>query len=1659
MTSNAQHKRKSKTAGAASPYSTGGGGTALEHRYGAVLLSHLLIEDPVSMLGDDVVLEEVHFQAASAGSPVDDFVLTGRAPDGSRRRLSLAVRRAPSFVPSDEPTVTLLGDFLKVVTSSWAEVSTGRWRLGLVIADRARSVEEVEVLCEIARAVGDESGFGREVASPGRTTASVRGRLKQFTAAIAKASENLGLAGAPTTELTWRLLSHLSLTTVRLEGTDQSSRTEVVARLRPPTRDRDLSAADTLFGRLVELAQRYGPTASRVSLPLLRRDLAGFPLARVSSSRRQWEYLERFGERVVDRTSFSLEQAATSLELPRSALVGQLSDRVGSGRLSAAIVVQGDPDVGKSSLVLRVIGGLRDVEVEVVVLSLRDLPARIAEFEAQLGGDLDSVFASAATGVGRVLIVDGAEAVLEGHDLALQDVATAALRQGFTVVAVSRSDGAKAVIETLGNACRTTGLSEPQTFDVPPFTDAEMAEVGETFPAVGHLLTDPRTLRLLARPGLLSLLLQAGSPDAVRGPLSEADVFNITWMSVVRRGGRVAPGQPSPDAREHALLALARRDLGLAADGNEPDPAVLPSLRSDGLLLPVRAAWEGPPDFASDLVRDFSLARLLLLDGWERLDASGAPRWAIRAARLACQGRLLRAGADREQERRRLTVEFAALAARHGARWPEVPAEALLTLADAKDALAEAWPSLAAAQGELATLLRLAEQRYTKVGFGDSVVLAPLVELAFCRGTDHGQHDRHSRGVGEAIRRLVLAWLNGLTQDAVGSIELRQRVRDVILEHEPQPYDDFTVTALASLGSDLDERAEAFLLSMASDGGGHLAAAVEEIGPILAMSSTRPELLIRLAEAFYIEPPPRTRRGDPFDDWYEMREGIRSHERVRGIGARLAGWYYGPFFRLLNVRPREALAFINRMLDRAAVVDVSDRSRPDDSTDATALPGIELGFGDIPSRRCVGSARTWIWYRGSSTGPYPCVSALLAVERFADQLITNLRVPISNVVEFLLRDCHNLAMPGLVAGLLIRHRAFDMLDAWLVRPDLWHLEFNRLASEGVLHVQGPDDESVVGRERRRYTFREAAAEMTLHAMTREDRDRLAELGHIADTLVENARQIFGHADAADAELAAVEGWAAALRPESYEAKATDDGHLVIEFAAPESVTSRLQPNQAEIERSGDAIRLLNIYAHDEGRLAAVDRLKDDIAIGRRLAASAEPGGTFLRGTDPVAAVAAAAVVAAARGSDGVASADMEWATQTLVEAALTPRLDQFSISESVFPQGADRSAAAALPPAGLTGAVAAVGIDRYRSALEQCGRSLFDEVRAALVVGARIVWGAPCRAVNGSCLHEEIWQAIESGLADSRLGDWDEEGRRKPEALAGPYEETLTKVRTEDLYLNRLAHPLIGAWDATRSTACVAGAARRLFPVLIETHRRVALLWASKGYGRFGDRDRRRVAAVLVGAAAAGDRAHLAADLDAFAANADALHQLLSDMSLVFTYDAELRKALPAVWPDVMEVVLSAWEAGRNPEARDHWLDYSIRFLLPTPAIDTGDTDIDATLAAARAAWIEPSALEGFIERWLPFARGEPKAVDAVVEFAKCADLGWQTSSGLELVERTIADGCDEVASRTWHLADWLKEIRQAGLDPASTARWRRIVDGLAGAGDAGAADLQAAEE
>ena len=514
----------------------------------------------------------------------------------------------------------------------------------------------------------------------------------------------------------------------------------------------------------------------------------------------------------------------------------------------------------------------------------------------------------------RLLLIDGAEAALEGRERLLTAIATTALRAGLGVAAVTRADGARVVSQALADAAGAAGLTAPVgEHAVSRLTAAEITQIAAAFSALARLAGEPRAAWLLGRPGLVDLLLRAGAVgDLPAGPLCEADVFAAIWDRLVRHAEVREPGGPTPDAREQALVALARRRLLPGDPGVPPDLTALPALRSDGLLRPAGAtsAWSPGDKFASDLVTDLAVARLLITGGWQLLSRGGAPRWALRAARLACQAMIVGAGTESEQARAELQAVFDEVAEQAGPRWAEVPDEALLTIGTGRQTLARAWPALLAAdRAGLQTLLRLAQQRYVANGVGDVMVLEPLVTLAYCGDDNLGQDDTWDRsGTGGQIRHLVRAWLRGLIAASSGQDTLRHQVRDRILARL-EPDDEFAVEAVATLGPDLDDRAEAFLRAAP---GGYLEPAVELTGPTVALTAYQPGLLVTLAESYYLMDPAER------DDMLGFRGGIRPHHAAGG--APMAAWWYGPFFQLLWVRSADALALINHLLDHAATI-------------------------------------------------------------------------------------------------------------------------------------------------------------------------------------------------------------------------------------------------------------------------------------------------------------------------------------------------------------------------------------------------------------------------------------------------------------------------------------------------------------------------------------------------------------------------------------------------------------------------------------------------------------------------------------------------------------------------------------------------------------------
>ncbi|MET9608380.1 hypothetical protein ABZZ17_25555 [Streptomyces sp. NPDC006512] len=1655
------------TTGAASPYSTGGGGVLLEHRYAATLLAALLAEDPVGELGDDLVPQVVRLQASDV-SPIDDIVVEGRTADGQLRRVSIGVRRDPELTTSDTTSVPLVHSFLRVVCDHWDEVAAGRWRVALAVGVSSTAVQQTDALARIAQSVRSPQEFREAIERPRATNHSVRARLKHLDALVTSAAkDDLALAKIPASELTWRWLSALRVRQLRLEGVDGSDRTTAISALRRTVADETVETANKVFSALAEIAGGWASSAARVNQALVRRALSGYPLNRSASYHQAWSRLDGLARRLREGTGADLAAGEVRLELDRAEERARLADvMTNAGRTGAGLVVTGEPDVGKSALTLRAAEQLAHQGAVVASLSLRDVPVSVAEVEHLLGGQsLADVLMAGDIRPTRLLVVDGAEAVLEGRRDLMRELATAAFKAGWGVVAVTRTDGARRVQEVLQTATSLAGgAGVPAEDAVARLSSGDRRKLVDSFQSLIRLSADARAEWLVGRPGLVDVLLRAGTVTEVNELLSEADVFAAVWNGLVRNHEEHTPGRASPDDREQAVLTVARRALN-TPDGAAPAGGVWAQLRSDAVLrAPANPAFASGDEFATDLIRDFALCRLFLTAGWEPLRMAGAPRWTIRAVRLACQAKLL--AGDRAAVWRVLRREFDQLSQSEGERWSEVPIEALLTLGDAQAAIEHVWDELAANDHQgLQTLLRLADLRYVTGSFGDPFALAPVVAVTYCSDHNLGQDDRYSqRPMGRTIRKLVLAWLGGMARDGHGANPLRRQVRDRILASKPECYDEFAVEALVMLGPDFDDRTEEWLRGVAANAPARLRPAVESTGVIFSLVQTRPRLLLDLTEAYYIDQPD----SDETRGWGLRDDGIRDHRYGLGFGVPFAAWHYGPFFWLLQQLPVDTLGMINRMLDHAAATRVGPARQHRSSAfgeSRNALVGIELDVPGIGSRSYVGDGHVWGWYRGSTVGPYPCMSALLAVEQFSDHLIDKLNIPPKRVVDLLLQSCNNLAMQGLVVGLLIRHleAASDLLDPWLVSPVVWSLEFDRAAAEGRFHVRGSDPEDAVGENRRRLTPRDAAAEMTVRAIIAGDQPRLDALAEIADQLVENAQTELDNDP--DDQLLVVQGWASVLRSENYHARRAPDGPVVIQYEPPVPVAEALVPSIVDFKVGSEALRLELTYfdhgEHPDGWPA--DTLLADISLARQIAADPPTSGP-LHPEDPLAAVAAAAIVSYARGLCSIPDDDLRWAAASVLAAAVNPKFDVMSYEATTYPMAADRSAAKAVPSL-LLPQFDHLGIDpvRIEEALTALATRLYHEVRTAFVAGCALVWPAPCTDTQDDTLcrrHAQLWNAVQAGLSDCRLGPWNQQGQRRlPHLLPPPYTATLPAVPTADLLVNRLSMP-IACTAAARTTACLSEQTAALLPVLLDAHRTGTDHWMTEGYDGYQDSQRELVARVLINLTAAGETEPLTAHLKTFAANARALQQLLHDFAVLFTYDCQLRVLLPSVWQLVLRTTLDAIDAGADLHGNGHWSDYAVAALLPTPQLRSSDPDPDETLNRARCDWLPPDAFGELAERWLSLGSSEPKAADALAQFARTAPYPWQCTTGLTWLERIIDGHYGELANRCWFVTHWLAELREAMiLDATALTRWRLIVDLLAAAGDSRAVELQRIDE
>ncbi|WP_280343159.1 ATP-binding protein [Nocardia neocaledoniensis] len=1691
-----------KAASGASPYSTGGGGVTFERKVAVQYLTRMLTQTGAVELGPGRSIRRVTFQQAPRYT-IDDLVIHAGRDGESDASLVLAmgVRRAPQIIPSSEPTVKLFRSFLSEVD----RITTGgpRLRLALVVADKQPHAEQLAELAALATGQDNPLEFFDDIYTPKKFSADLRQRLEHLKGIVKSALTEDG-SPSPETDVvqrrTWEVLRHLLVLMPRLETPDESDWAELANQLVPFARGKDLAAGTALRDRLLALASDYSPRAARIDRTLLRRDTHD-QLDEDAGRHKGWRALELLGQQARDAVRMTIASADGSrvLKLRRAeAEAGLLAAALGSD----AVVVHGQSGSGKSALVRAAIEHARSSNpgaLQAQFINLRHLPKSSLLLEQAFDVPLQ-VLLCELSAPQRILVIDGADAFAENPEALLSYLVDAAIRSEVTVLVLTTDDNRQMLVDTL----RARYSNLPELFEVPLLDDTEIDQIVTRFEEMEALALGARSRDLLRRPVVVDLLVRGGIEGV---PLSESDAMEQVWNGLVLQ--RERPDRGYPDARNIVMLRLADlqfRGGDALAVASTLDPAALEGLRRDGLL---RTSPENPfviePEFAHDEIRRYALARLLLSTGeiGTALSNAGAPRWVLGAARLACQAELampdspIRPAHGRYATMRRT---FDALVdAGHGARWGDVPGEALMGLGDPAPVLRDAWPLLREdGDAGVKNLCRLIDQRLRdSQGMVRAVAVEPVIALLLEQPTPWR--------AGDYMRNLLRDWLGALSWSSapVGHplrITLRRLLADAAAAADrrateaelqrasktetaappvrsaqmprrstarrpagrsriPREIREEVVVELwALLGPDLGDDGVAILRRLALEAPEALAPALEETLATRALALFDPKLLTELTEAYYLDA--------EADSRFVREVGIRPHKsRTLGFSPRGA-WYRGAFALVFQTDFRGGVTVLNRMLNHAALLRARTLARHGNDygvASSSEVPDkfrIMLTITGEP-KEYVGDPHVWLWYRGTGVGPAPCFSALQALERECDRWIAA-GISLETLTALLLEGCENIAMVALATGLIVRHLkpADRALDPYLAEPEVWSHESVRLAHE--YSGLAADSEGIAAADRRQLAL--GAVVMPLVAIA--DNDRVEQLRAIGDRLVANARRAASRElgtedpEAVERHIATVRVWAGYLDRGTYIAKRAD-GQVYIESQPPAEVSQALEPLAEYSRRSSESARLnvrYNVNGNDEHtRALGSDEMAADLTSAQNL--FEDPDWRSSEGWDVPAMVSAAALEAHLIRAIGLPGSGLRFAATILLQVGEgeSPR-HEYEYHASYFEQGATRSAARALPllllpVAGhlreqLSAGDNAPAYGRIVAAATNLATDEVDEVRLHLGRGLDNIWPQPCSSLT-QCHHETAYQLVVATMRNCIFGDWDIDGQKRPiVALADPVEESLATVNGNDILPSRLDAAIRALASAATRQHCVSEKATTLLKVVVEAHRRS--LQAQQRSERLDLAVDERgshaliVARALLTLAAHGSNQSLIEHIAGYREDPILLSAFLSALSAAAEESPNLAAAAHKMWPDLVTNILRQL-TGESSCSRLHH-DSLLESLLPNAA---GEYNyLYPEIDDVPIVWWTPKSWHRMIEQWLPHAHGRPGCLETLIRFlaflepADRANIGIPWLSEIVMADPfVIAKRCPGLVSR------WLIDVYPEIRDLTTQSTWQSTVDALVVAG------------
>ncbi|WP_221586301.1 hypothetical protein [Microbacterium sp. G2-8] len=1635
------------------PYAGGGGGTVLAHRIATSYLADVLLGAGRPET-DELPVVRVAFQT-SPTDPVDDLRVEAER-NGETVVVHIAARRAPQFTRSHSKTAKLVRTLIDQVERLGEDE---RAYVAVAVATVASSTKEVQLLASLARNSATEADFYSQVHTPERHSGYAK-RYENLTQLVAQARSRASadeLRG-----IVWSLLNRLWILSFCVESDDETDWVEIGNRLNPLARhgQKGTDVRDALYSAGSTQFDQQGTVVDRA---LLRRKFHSVLAADAGRSKDAWAQLslEQESARVAVR-----HDLADGTQLPRAKLQADIQAAIAhAGKTHGALLVTGESGIGKSAVTLSSAAALADSnsDFQCVVLNLRRTRDSVAVLSADLGMSLTDVLGEMSA-PDRVLIIDAADAANEGRAPLLRELAAATHAAGVGIVLVAADTAVSEASNTLHGI-----YPDPQRFEVPGLDDNELRAVGTKVPAIAGALRNIPTKSLFRRLAIIDLLARTGS--AVTKPLADWDCLELIWQDLIGR----AVGQSSAAARTATLLSMSESALGLpnpekAYSG--ADYAALDSLRADRLVAPANLRRPAP-EFAHDEVRRFATAVCLVqapsLSG--TLKTSGPARWSMSAAKLACEGRLSGAN-DPHAELAIQIADFDALGEEASVRWKDVPLEAVLEMPNSYALLRRMIDESGTdTQNVLANIVRVVSLHQRHDNMIDVLRGEPVVRLLVEETEQLWHRDNETY-------RLVSDWLkSSLLEQLSAGNSTRLALRRVLLDHWHKHYpqadrssaaqelegdavfnvfqghttmrrrrsklnwqitEERFVELLALLGPDINDETRACLLEVAAESPSRLQPAVDFSWSAWGLGMHDPQLLLTLTESYYID-------HEGSGGWRHW-DGIRDHQRHGSY--KLSNHMYGPFWVLTRFCSHvDWIPVVNRMLNHAANI----RCRTEDGS-GSIDPGSKVTLAiDGTERTYVGDGNVWGWYRGNTNGPYPCMSALQAVERWVDHSIRD-GAAIGDVATALLSGCENLAIPALLLGVTIRHLGDDatVLDRYLVEPLVWQLDLSRATHEAVGIMLAADD-GIINPERRKWQLRDVAAFLVLNAGA-ERRSELRDLG----------QHLIANSDRAGIGESTVIRWAATLDADNMETEPIEGG-LLVSFNEPKAIEEELAPLRADLGRGSLLIGLQNKYwipareQKDGWEPPTPGEIAEDLSEVKDLY---ENPPEFAAYDLPlvVAHVSAAAVRSAAAGNIEAFGVNASFAincTLGILRAyadASTNDVDALEYEDDIGTRGAAASAVPYLLLSELTEQLAIAGVimDDIETTVATFGQLAATDTCLSFARSCDAIWDHPC---SGSpCIHTTAYKWVLDLAALCEVPDFDDE-LQEPlprEPITENIADRVSAVEPGRLDTSRLSATIRAAGHAAISKACIAKSAQSDLKRLLQAQAIAMVVQeTSEGVHFIDDHGAETVSAAraLLQNRSLSDENLLLSYVTTLMPASQVFSAFLRDLAAVGTESQELADSAKELWPTLLGHVLNELDANKDLYGRDDTFGgYALGHLLPSHPLSA--RGLHEEFGRSTFDWVHPEVLVEFIPRWLPHAAGRMPALLDLVRFLRRLPIDTQLGEGLNWLSDMCFSRPDRQITSSEVLEEWLVKVKHEVDVRGNSASWLNFVDRLVYAGN-----------